>query len=275
MKKEEIENLEPCTLQEIQQRILSILVDIVKVCDKYHINYWLSDGTLLGAVRHEGFIPWDDDIDIAMPYEDYVCFMEVAQKELGDKYFVQNYHTDPEYRNVVVLTKIRDNNSIFIEEFDTNYHQGAFVDIFVMNRYESKNHFYRLKKEYYRVRSAAKMNTYDFESSKKRISKKLLSIVFFWMSRERVIRKGEEADRKHKQHGDMFSYGFTTPMSVKYSFPVDSIFPLKKMKFEEYQFNVPCCPEIPLKTYYGDFMKLPSEDKRTTHSQFYCLLDKK
>ena len=72
------------TLRKMQLRILDILVEIDRICRKHDIKYWIDFGSLLGAVRHGGFIPWDDDIDVAMPSEDYQRFLEIAPKELVD-----------------------------------------------------------------------------------------------------------------------------------------------------------------------------------------------
>ena len=89
------------TLREIQLFELQMLKDVVKVCDDNNITYIISSGTLLGAVRYGGFIPWDDDIDIDMPLPDYKKFLKIAQRELGEKYFVQNYKTDKSKRNYI------------------------------------------------------------------------------------------------------------------------------------------------------------------------------
>lgn len=75
------------TLREIQLFELQMLKDVVKVCDDNNITYIISSGTLLGAVRHGGFIPWDDGIDIDMPLSDYKKILKIAQRELGEKYF--------------------------------------------------------------------------------------------------------------------------------------------------------------------------------------------
>ena len=82
-------------LATIQKNELIILKEIKRICDKHKIIYYLSSGTLLGAIRHGGFIPWDDDIDIEMPLPDYKRFLKVCETELDKRFFLQNYKTDP------------------------------------------------------------------------------------------------------------------------------------------------------------------------------------
>ena len=84
-------------LKSIQKRGLAILLDVDKVCAEHKIQYFLDGGTLIGAVRHKGFIPWDDDIDLSMPRDDYEKFLEIAPNELSDRYFVQAHQTDSEF----------------------------------------------------------------------------------------------------------------------------------------------------------------------------------
>ena len=82
-------NGEGTELRKMQIRILEIMVEIDKLCRKHDIKYWLDGGTLLGAVRHGGFIPWDDDLDICMMQEDYEKFIEIAPKELPEHLLLQ------------------------------------------------------------------------------------------------------------------------------------------------------------------------------------------
>ena len=113
--------------------MLEILVEIHRICVENNITYWLEAGTLLGAIRHKGFIPWDDDCDISMPRKDYERFLQIAQEKLPETMFLQTKETDKEYP--LPWAKIRKNGTLLIETGETGeekYHHGIFVDIFHM-----------------------------------------------------------------------------------------------------------------------------------------------
>lgn len=116
--------------RQLQLCELGILKEVKRVCEKHHITFYLSCGTLLGAVRHQGFIPWDDDIDIEMPYADYQKFLTVAQEELGEDFFVQNRKTDDLFS--FAYTKIRKNNTTLLSKYDIGIpgHHGVWIDFF-------------------------------------------------------------------------------------------------------------------------------------------------
>ena len=118
-------------LRDLQSILLKMLNDITKICDENGIQYFLDGGTMLGAVRHHGFIPWDDDVDIAMRREDYEKFLNVCKTKLNQElYFLQNEQTEKNY--IHAFTKIRLNGTHIIEEFSKNVdiHNGIFIDVF-------------------------------------------------------------------------------------------------------------------------------------------------
>ena len=125
------------TINTYNERLKAIELDILKafidVCKKNSLNYYLLGGSCLGAVRHHGIIPWDDDIDVGLLRADYNKFMEVGQKYLPEHYFLQNYRTDPEY--YVNFAKIRDSRTTFIESSLKNLHinHGVYIDVFPLD----------------------------------------------------------------------------------------------------------------------------------------------
>ena len=125
----EISDLE---LKQLQRIELEMLIEVDRICRKYHIQYSLDGGTLLGAIRHKGFIPWDDDIDVIMLRPEYFRFRKVCKQELDQsRFFLQDYLSDPYYR--WGYAKIRRNNTKFMRQGQETLkqHSGIFIDIFV------------------------------------------------------------------------------------------------------------------------------------------------
>jgi len=120
-------------LRRLQLCELEILKEFARVCGKHGLHYFLAGGTLLGAVRHQGFIPWDDDIDVAMPRKDYERFARLAPQELVPQFFYQSPDTDPHY--FLTYNKIRKNGTaVYEERFKAaKFHEGVFIDIFPLD----------------------------------------------------------------------------------------------------------------------------------------------
>ncbi len=135
-------------LEAIQKILLGFLKEVDRICQKHDIKYFLGGGTLLGAVRHKGFIPWDDDADVMMLREDYDKFLEVLSKELPDNLSYQTYKGKE--KNHFPFTKIRINNTVLSTEFTSRFdylNQGIFLDILAQdktsnNKFISKIHMH-------------------------------------------------------------------------------------------------------------------------------------
>ena len=118
-------------LRNHQLRMLEMLKYIDGVCKKHNISYWLSSGTLLGAVRHGGFIPWDDDLDIEMLRKDYLKLIKVLGREIDSKYALQTHKTDIHY--LYPFGKLRVLHSGIKETHDADIfykYKGVYVDLF-------------------------------------------------------------------------------------------------------------------------------------------------
>ena len=121
-------------IRELQLVELEILKEFVRICEKYQLQYYITAGTLLGAVRHKGFIPWDDDIDMVMPRADFDKLAGVCQESLSKDYFYQDWHTERNYP--FYFAKIRKNNTEVCEEnlIDIQMNKGIYIDIFPLDK---------------------------------------------------------------------------------------------------------------------------------------------
>ena len=114
---------------------LDLLSELDRVCKKYNIKYYAAFGTLLGAVRNKGFIPWDDDIDVCMLRDDYAKFKEVAKNEFGGKYYYQDWYNS--CGRTWIFSKLRNSETTAIEypEKPKEFNQGIFIDIFPIDEF--------------------------------------------------------------------------------------------------------------------------------------------
>lgn len=120
-------------MTDLQKTEFELLKLLVQICDKYQLRYYLVCGSALGAVKFQGFIPWDDDIDVALPRKDYERFLEIAPEELPEWVFLQNYRTDPAYPGLG--SKLRDSRTTYIEKeaLKIPMHHGVFIDVFPLD----------------------------------------------------------------------------------------------------------------------------------------------
>ncbi len=246
-------------LRKAQLIMLNELIEVDKICKKYNINYWLDSGTLLGAVRHKGFIPWDDDIDICMLQKDYEKFLNIAKKELNVIYFIQTKETDK--MTVSPYIKIRHRKSMLIEENFTEkekFHQGIFLDIFLMNSFN-----FKVKKIYkilYKIKELKMQGNFLILKKillKLKINKLSLRILKLFLEKE--------------NNKSFIGYKYWFFKLHKYS----NIFPLAEIEFEGYKFSCPNNTDAYLKSLYGEtYMELPPEKDRVWHAKEIRLNEK-
>ena len=255
--------IDPKNLRKAQLIMLDMLVELDEVCQKHNLNYWLDSGTLLGAVRHEGFIPWDDDIDISMPMEDYQKLKEIAQDVFSDAIFFQTRKTDPAFKFDYI--KLRSNRASIVEfhekDREVEYHQGVFVDIFPMltlPNTEFHHTFYEDTFKLIRDVSSVSLHTPNGED--------------YPETRARLV---EALSVMHEGFGDeslKVIYGGEMPDLASW-FDHKRVFPLKKMKFEGLEFYAPNDSHHYLENIYSfNFMELPPKDKRTIHAWSISLI---
>jgi len=236
------------SLKHAHNIMFQILKEFDRICKKHNLVYWLDFGTLLGAYRHKGFIPWDDDLDVGMPREDYDKFLKLAKDELNEKYFLQTRENDGHYLNF--FAKIRDRNSTFIdaweEDKDIQYHQGVYIDIFPAMRVSKST----LQNRFFRALVYTSKLTHNRKIRIDFLTKPLIKMINHYEDRQ-----GE--------------YLISSAETMHYLKPVkiDDIFPLEMCEFEAEKFPVPKRSDVYLRAIFGDdFMVLPSEENRVSHS---------
>ena len=266
-------------LRQLQLLETEILCDVVKVCDENGISYTLSCGTLLGAVRHKGFIPWDDDIDVEIPINDYRRFLELAQEALGDKYFVQNYMTEPNWN--MAYTRIRRNNTTMMDPYHSSYriHHGVWIDIFPLVPV-NKGFGLSLKKKWLSlsnfVQIGQKVESHEAEF------KKMLGPVGMFMVRTfsklpiktrqriqgRMLNKVFNA-KPEKCEFRTYVWGNITKVLPKEIYEGGYI----EVPFEGNSFKAPNDYKKYLEIIYGDYMTPPPEDQRRGHGNIIIDLE--
>lgn len=250
-------NPEGSELRNLQSKMFEILETVTSIADKHQIPYWLSGGTLLGAARHGGFIPWDDDIDIELLLPDYNRLLKVLQKELPADLYLQT-PKDKGYR--LLFSKVRDRNSIVFEEddaMDSYSEKGIYIDIFPEER--SYKHLKNIVdffygRSYRRLKRGKpfKSVSYLYEYS---LSLLLYPIGIFFRKFARTICEITQPDNILHSYG----IGNSTNHHASYMFPLSSIV------FEGKTFSAPGNTHNYLTKQYGDYMQVPPKEKRATH----------
>ena len=256
-------NGEGTVLRRVQDRMLEILIEVDKICKAHNISYWLEGGTLLGAVRHGGFIPWDDDIDISLMREDYLRLIKILPKELSSNFVFQNEKTDKYY--FLKFAKVRDRNSLLLDPLTNpkQKEQGIYIDIFPQetmlfsnmkkcieyfygNAFRRSRHFYKSKWKYV---SGCILRPFSY----------MLVVLF------RFINKLFVSDKLFPASGVPFYYEAVHSK--------DTISPCVPIVFEGYEFLAPNKVHDYLVAHFGeDYMQIPTKEKRVAHAtkiEFY------
>ena len=262
--------------RKLQLTELEMLKEFDKVCRKHNIKYSIWGGTLLGAVRHKGFIPWDDDIDVVMLRKEYNKFTKVANELDPNNCYYQDNNTDPYYR--WGYGKLRKTNTIFIRvgQEHIKCKTGIFMDLFpldgipnsIIGQILNDFHCFCIRKMMYSEVGMLSKNENCFTRSMyKFLSKIPLKKVFKIFNK--IIRKYE-----NKSTNMVRTYSYTSigklygkhPLKEKYGMPRKWFEKLIEYEFEGSKF-FGCKDYDKILTFiYGDYMKLPPKDKRDPHA---------
>lgn len=279
MKKEnKYQGYPPEILDKLHKVQLEILEDFIRVCNKYGLRYFAIYGTAIGAVRHEGFIPWDDDIDVGMLRRDYDRFFEVFEKELGDKYNLLTPEIDPRY--ACTVTHIQRKGTRFVSEMskDLKCEQCIFMDIFPFDYVAPGKK--AQKKQARRTTFWGKLLFLSgtgnpiipyggIMGAVMHAACMLIHLVLklFRVSPASIYRKYKAAATEYNNRKERSGYvtSFEYTGCIKDKVRRSALFPVREVPFENMMIAIPNNNDEFLTKVYGDYMQLPPEDKRVNH----------
>lgn len=253
-------------LWKLHSCLLDILDEIDRICRKHDIQYFLDSGTALGAIRHAGFIPWDDDADVGMLRNEYERFIQIAKDELSPRFFLQTRETDAEYSKF--SAKIRINDTFFPERRNegTKVHQGIFVDVFPFDYISdnvkiAKKEIYKTRKMYmlWGIRHRHPCN----ESVWRKIIRKVFLIIPENLIEETINRHFKKYTEKPTNTLVSYTYKMNSYMILL--FKRADMFPSCDVLFEGHKYEIMNNWDAYLKTMYGNYMELPPKDKQVWH----------
>ena len=250
------ESYDPEILKQLHQVQVEILKDFSSVCEKYSLPYFAVYGTAIGAVRHGGFIPWDDDIDIGMLREDYDKFFQVFQKELGDKYNLLTPEIDGRYACTVTHIQKKGTRFVSYMSQDLKCEQCIFMDIFPFDfvAKDKKAEQKQGRKTNFLGRllflSGTAYPYIPYKGLKKEVAGFFCNIAHYHAG------------------GSEYVTSFEYPGSLKDKVKKDELFPLKKVKFEDIEINVPANNNEFLTKVYGNYMKIPKKSEQVNHMPY-------
>ena len=265
------------TLKKLQSIELEILRDFVDLCDRHNLIYFGVGGTAIGAIRHSGFIPWDDDIDIALPRDDYEKFLRYAKKEYSDKYLIVNGVEYPNFPFLTTRWTMKGTEFVEWPMKDVDCPNGIFLDIYPFDQIPDDEK--KVKRQAIQSFFWSKLlilrsipdPVLPVGGLLAKIITFICGIIHWFLKTFKVSKKWLHkmclaTSRQYNGKGDTKRFGFicdtTAYTSVYY---MDEVYPLRTIRFEDIDLNFPGQVEKSLERAFGDFMQLPPEEKRKNH----------
>jgi len=264
-------------LRKLQKEELRILEEFVRVCEKENLKYYLLGGTLLGAVRHQGFIPWDDDMDVCMPRDDYEKFLSLSKDTFNDGYFICTYENDPSYRYPWARL-CTTNMKIINRSANIPREEYSWIDLIPLDGFPDPG----VKRTLHKIHLSFWWNLNQILQFDELVDQKRkrsfagrtaikLASCFKWMGKvmdyhlplqklNTVLRSCPYDSNTEDIINYLAAYGF------KEVFPRSCFQEGKLYSFEGEQFVGPDDYDTVCRIIYGDYMTLPPEEDRNKHN---------
>ena len=252
-------------LHKLHQVQLEMLDEFDRLCRKHGLSYWLDSGSALGAIRHQGFIPWDDDVDIGMIREDYEKFISIAEKEMSSDYVIFDNRSEPLYNNFHI--KIKKRNTLYPQAYDYNFNcRGIQVDIFPFDYVPDNS-----KKTIRRCKMIQKYRRLSDLATRKALSNNPIKLIIQCIAKilpEKVYRNHfNNLCQKYNSAptGFLTSHTYRMQRTKVRIFNTEHMIPTQRIAFEDREYSIMNNPDAYLKNMYGDYMKLPPAEQREYH----------
>lgn len=251
------------TTEEIKKIELDILISFDSFCKEYNIKYYLAGGTLLGAIRHKGFIPWDDDIDVCMlrkDYENMLTIMKEKNNVLNENLLFASYETSDFY---LPFSKIYDKTTYTVCS-DNPFHDGIWLDIFPIDYVYNESNFYFKKIRFYRALLLAKLINFCDGPKLKYYIKRILKVLLFLIPKKTLTKKLIKLAKGAKQPSNKVAcqcWGY----GKKEIMPISIFNGYKEAKFENHYFSIIPDYDTYLTNLYGNYMVPPKDNQRNNH----------
>ena len=255
---------------------LELIEEFQRVCTKYELAYFASNGTLLGAVRHGGYVPWDDDVDIVMPRKDYDKFIEIAKKEFNYPIKLQMSDDKGNYFKDYLRLANLSTTAITERDWDTDTEKGIFIDVFALDKRPDSEKKWRLQKKSINLIRDTLISDYYYKKYKPDFYRilHLIGILYNAVFGRKKLLALFESKRKKYSNSDTQKLFQITPGDKILEFSSEWFDDYKELPFEYLKIRVPKDYDKILRTHYGDYMSFPPPENRGVHHSIFFDPDK-
>ena len=267
------------TFREVQLGAYEILKVIARICDEHGWKYFLTYGSVIGAVRHNGIIPWDDDIDLMMPRPDYEALKKFFIENADELFPLKLFDSSVVEKYPHMISRISDIRYHLIFENEVDYDIGLFVDIYpldgVGNNIDTANRLIARTKRLASLCFLTSRKSYAADNTESRLKMLLKLPAFVWaklMGNKHYINRLAAYSRSYRYEDSKYVACLVWPAGKKYGRFRDvykkELFETQKHQFEDSEFNIPVGYDEFLTTTYGDYMTPPDEAGKKTHHTY-------